>query len=57
MGGEMGKELSLKGTIFTDLLQKHSQCNQRLAYVSVLCGILSSDSSTKAAGGRVLFSL
>jgi len=57
MGGEMGKELTLKSKIFTDLLEKHSQCNQRPTYISVLCGILRSNSSTEPAGGRVLFSL
>ena len=57
MGGEMGKELSLKSIICTGLLEKHSQCNQRPTYISVLCGILSSDGSTEPAGGRVLFSL
>jgi len=57
MGGEMGKELSLKSIIFTDLLEKHSQCNQRPTYISARCGILSPDSSTVPAGGRVLFPL
>jgi len=49
MGGEMWKELSLKSVIFTELLVKHSQCNQRPTCISVLCGILSSDSSTEPA--------
>jgi hypothetical protein len=57
MDGKMGKELSLKIIIFTDLLGKHSQYNQRPTYTSVLCGILSSDSGTEPAGRRVLFSL
>lgn len=51
MGSEMEKELSLKNIIFTDLLEKHSQCNQRPTYISFLCGILSSDSGTGPAGG------
>ena len=50
MGGEMKKELSLKSIIFADLLEKKiSKCHQRQTYISVLCGILSSDGSTEPA--------